>query len=157
MKKLTALMVAFVCVLTMSACGSKSEVEVFTLESLSRVQEAGAFSEELEELDADTAFMLYQLADYDLSREDLTEAAVMRSAGATCEEGAVLIFSDAEKANAAAEAMGDYLEGQIEANADYRPNEIPKLEGAVLITRANTLLMVVPNDAAAVRNLFEYH
>lgn len=157
MKKLTALMVAFVCVLTMSACGSKSEVEVFTLESLNRVQEAGAFSEELEELDADTAFMLYQLADYDLSREDLTEAAVMRSAGATCEEGAVLIFSDADKAAKAAEAVGDYLEGQIEANADYRPNEIPKLEGAVLITRANTLLMVVPNDAAAVRNLFEYH
>ena len=150
-------MVAFVCVLTMSACGSKSEVEVFTLESLNRVQEAGAFSEELEELDADTAFMLYQLADYDLSREDLTEAAVMRSAGATCEEGAVLIFSDADKAAKAAEAVGDYLEGQIEANADYRPNEIPKLEGAVLITRANTLLMVVPNDAAAVRNLFEYH
>ena len=157
MKKLTALMVAFVCVLTMSACGSRSEVEVFTLESLNRVQEAGAFSEELEELDADTAFMLYQLADYDLSREDLTEAAVMRSAGATCEEGAVLIFSDADKAAKAAEAVGDYLEGQIEANADYRPNEIPKLEGAVLITRANTLLMVVPNDAAAVRNLFEYH
>ena len=157
MKKLTALMVAFVCVLTMSACGSKSEVEVFTLESLNRVQEAGAFSEELEELDADTAFMLYQLADYDLSREDLTAAAVMRSAGATCEEGAVLIFSDADKAAKAAEAVGDYLEGQIEANADYRPNEIPKLEGAVLITRANTLLMVVPNDAAAVRNLFEYH
>ena len=157
MKKLTALMVAFVCVLTMSACGSKSEVEVFTLESLNRVQEAGAFSEELEELDADTAFMLYQLADYDLSREDLTEAAVMRSAGATCEEGAVLIFSDADKAAKAAEAVGDYLKGQIEANADYRPNEIPKLEGAVLITRANTLLMVVPNDAAAVRNLFEYH
>ena len=157
MKKLTALMVAFVCVLTMSACGSKSEVEVFTLESLNRVQEAGAFSEELEELDADTAFMLYQLADYDLSREDLTEAAVMRSAGATCEEGAVLIFSDADKAAKAAEAVGDYLEGQIEANADYRPNEIPKLEGAVLITRANTLLMVVPNDAAAVCNLFEYH
>ena len=81
----------------------------------------------------------------------------MRSAGATCEEGAVLIFSDADKAAKAAEAVGDYLEGQIEANADYRPNEIPKLEGAVLITRANTLLMVVPNDAAAVRNLFEYH
>ena len=157
MKKLMALMLAFVCVLTMTACGGKAEGEVFNLESLDKVQQAGAFSEELEELDADTAFMLYKLADYGLSRENLSEAAVVRSAGATCEEGAVLIFSDADKAAKAAEAVGDYLEGQIEANADYRPNEIPKLEGAVLITRANTLLMVVPNDAAAVRNLFEYH
>ena len=156
MKKLMALMLAFVCVLTMSACGSKSEAETFTLESLTKVQQAGAFSEELEELDADTAFMLYKLADYGLSREDLTDAAVARSAGATCEEGAVLIFSDADKAAKAADAVGDYLESQIEANVNYRPNEIPKLEGAILMTRANTLLMVVPNDAAAVRNLFEY-
>ena len=156
MKKLMALMLAFVCVLTMTACGGKAEGEVFNLESLDKVQQAGAFSEELEELDADTAFMLYKLADYGLSRENLSEAAVVRSAGATCEEGAVLIFSDAEKANAAAEALGDYLESQIEANVNYRPNEIPKLEGAILLVRANTVLLVVPNDAAAVRNLFEY-
>ena len=156
MKKLMALMLAFVCVLTMTACGGKAEGEVFNLASLDKVQQAGAFSEELEELDADTAFMLYKLADSGLSREDLAEAAVVRSAGATCEEGAVLIFSDAEKANAAAEAMGDYLESQIEGNVNYRPNEIPKLEGAILLVRANTVLLVVPNDAAAVRNLFEY-
>ena len=156
MKKLMALMLAFVCVLTMTACGGKAEGEVFNLASLDKVQQAGAFSEELEELDADTAFMLYKLADYGLSREDLTGAAVVRSAGATCEEGAVLIFSDAEKANAAAEAMGDYLESQIEGNVNYRPAEIPKLEGAILLVRANTVLLVVPNDAAAVRNLFEY-
>lgn len=155
MKKLMAMMMALVCVLTMSACGGEQKAEVFSAETLSAVQNAGAFSEELEELDADTAFMLYKLADYGLSREDLTGAAVLRSAGATCEEGAVLIFSAADKAAKAADAMGDYLEGQIEGNVNYRPAEIPKLEGAVLLTRENTLLMVVPNDAAAVRNLFE--
>ena len=155
MKKLMAFMMAAACVLTMSACG-KPESEAFTLETLQRVQEAGAFSEELEDLDADTAFMLYRLADYGLDREDLTEAAVLRSAGATCEEGAVLIFSDQDRAEKAAEAMGDYLDSQIEANENYRPNEIPKLEGAILLTEGKSLLMVVPNDAAAVRNLFEY-
>ena len=155
MKKLMALVLACVCVMTMSACGGKQEAEVFNLDTLSAVCNAGAFSEELEELDADTAFMLYKLADYGLSREELTQAAVLRSAGATCEEGAVLIFSAADKAAKAADAMGDYLEGQIEGNVHSRPAEIPKLEGAVLLTRENTLLMVVANDAAAVRNLFE--
>jgi hypothetical protein len=158
MKKLMALMMAVVCVMTMSACsGEKQEsVATFTVETVNEIQKAGAFSEELEELDADTAFMLYKLADYGLNREDLTQAAVVRSAGATCEEGAVLIFVDADKAAKAADAMGDYLEGQIEANVNYRPAEIPKLEGAILMTRENSLLLVVPNDAAAVRNLFEY-
>jgi len=154
MKKLTALMMAILCVLTMTACG-QPEQETFTLETLTAVQSAGAFSEELEELDADTAFMLYKLADYGLERGDLTDCAVLRSAGATCEEGAVLILADKDKAEKAAEALGAYLEGQIESNVDYRPAEIPKLEGAVLMTRGNTVLMAVANDAAAVRSVFE--
>lgn len=159
MKKLMALMMGVVCAFGLTACGEKvqeaPQEQKFETALVEAVVQVGAFSEELEELDADTAFMLYKLADFGLVREDLTEAAVLRSAGATCEEGAVLIFADEAKAGAAAEAMGSYLEGQIEGNEDYRPNEIPKLEGAILKTQGNTLLMVVANDAAAVRSLFE--
>ena len=160
MKKLLALMLGFVCVCGLTACGEKKSEERPKAQSfepalVESMVQAGAFSEELEELDADTAFMLYRLADYGLVREDLTDAVVLRSAGATCEEGAVLVFADEEKAAAAAEAMGGYLESQIEGNENYRPNEIPKLEGAVLKVQGNTLLLAVANDAAAVRSLFE--
>ena len=159
MKKLMALMMGIVCAIGLTACGEKAQEapqeQKFETTLVEAAAQAGAFSEELEELDADTAFMLYKLGDFGLVREDLTEAAVLRSAGATCEEGAVLIFADEAKAGVAAEAMGSYLEGQIEGNEDYRPNEIPKLEGAILKTQGNTLLMVVANDAAAVRSLFE--
>ena len=159
MKKLMALMMGIVCAIGLTACGEKAQEapqeQKFETTLVEAAAQVGAFSEELEELDADTAFMLYKLADFGLIREDLTEAAVLRSAGATCEEGAVLIFVDEAKAGVAAEAMGSYLEGQIEGNEDYRPNEIPKLEGAILKTQGNTLLMVVANDAAAVRSLFE--
>lgn len=154
MKKLMGLMLAFVCVLTMAACG-EPEPEAFTVETLAAVQAAGAFSEELEELDADTAFMLYRLDDYGLERADLVDCAVLRSAGATCEEGAVLILADAESAEKTAEALGGYLEDQIESNEDYRPAEIPKLKGAVLMTRGKSVLLAVANDAAAVRSVFE--
>ena len=159
MKKMLALMLGVVCALGLTACGEKAQeapqAKDFELSLVSGMVEVGAFSEELEELDADTAFMLYKLADYGLVREDLTDAAVVRSAGATCEEGAVLLFADEAKAGVAAEAMGDYLDSQIESNENYRPNEIPKLEGAVLKTQGKTLLLAVANDAAAVRSLFE--
>ena len=159
MKKLMALMMGIVCAIGLTACGEKAQEapqeQKFETTLVEAAAQVGAFSEELEELDADTAFMLYKLADYGLVREDLTDAAVVRSAGATCEEGAVLLFADEEKAGTAAEAMGDYLESQIESNENYRPNEIPKLEGAVLKTQGKTLLLAVANDAAAVRSLFE--
>lgn len=159
MKKLMTLLMGIMCVFGLTACAPE-EAETqgqggFAGAYVQAMVDAGAFSEELEELDADTAFMLYELADYGLVREDLTDVAVLRSAGATCEEGAVLTLADEEKAGIAAEALGAYLESQIEANVDYRPNEIPKLEGAVLKTQGNTVLMAVANDAAAVRSVCE--
>lgn len=156
MKKMIALLMGLICVFAMTACGgSEPEEETFALSDLDAMVEAGAFSEELAPLDADTAFLLYGLSGAGLEREDLVEANVLLSTGATCETGAVLIFTDAEKAALAAEALGAYVNGQIEANTDYRPNEIPKLEGAVLKSQGASVLLVVANDAAAVRSVLE--
>ena len=73
-----------------------------------------------------------------------------RSAGATCEEAAVLVFTSADKAKTAKGALEDYVQGQIEANTDYRPAEIPKLEEALVDVRGETLLLAVANDREAV-------
>lgn len=159
MKRMLAFLMGVMCVLSLTACGAKggetAEEKSFPTSAVQAMVEAGAFSEELEELDADMAYMLYHLEEYGLAREDLLDCALLRSAGATCEEGAVLIFPDEEKAAAALEALGAYVEGQIESNADYRPSEIPKLEGAILKHKGPSVLLAVPNDAAAVRSLFE--
>ncbi len=95
--------------------------------------------------------MLYKLEDAGLSREDLTGGLCRRSAGATCEELAVLIFDDEKAAEAAVQSLQTYLEGQIASNTDYRPAEIPKLEGAWVEQRGNTVLMVVANDVEAAK------
>ena len=154
MKRMLSATLALVCVLGLTACGSKGEeVQPYDTALVSDLAEAGAFSEELEELDADTAFALYRLGDYDLTREDLTDAAVLRSTGATCEEAAVLVFADADKAATAHEAMEAYVEGQIKSNTDYRPNDIPKLEHAINSQAGNTLLLVVANDNSAVEKV----
>ena len=114
--------------------------------------DAGAFSETLEELDGDTAFALYRLGEAGLERSQLTGCALLRSAGATCEEGAVLVFDTEDHAQTAQEALERYVQGQIEANRDYRPAEIPKLEDAVLDRRENTLLLVVAADTQAAKD-----
>lgn len=153
MKKLTLLLVGAVLVMALVSCGSQKESKAsWTEEHGQEILNSGAFSEELEELDLDTAFLLYKLEDAGLSREDLTGGMCRRSAGATCEELAVLIFADEAAADSAAPALQTYLEGQISSNKDYRPAEIPKLEGAWVEQRGNTLLMVVANDLQAAKD-----
>ena len=148
MKKLIALALSLICVLGLAACGPKDQApaQSYEVSAPAAMQKAGAFSEELEELDTETAFMLYHLGDFDLIPEDLTDGAVLRSSGATCEESDVLVLVDEAKAAKAAEALNAYVKGQIEANVDYRPEEIPKLENAVVDQQGSTVLLVVPNN-----------
>ena len=84
MKKLIAAALALTVVLGLAACAKEGDNDAPPLYGtfhVAAMAEAGAFSEELEELDGDTAFLLYKLADYGLAREDLKECAVQRSAG----------------------------------------------------------------------------
>ena len=149
MKKLLSLTLALALVLGLTACGGKKEN--YKTGDVQAMVKAGAFSEELEELDGDTAFALYKLADAGLEREDRKDCAVLRSAGATCEEAAVLVLSDNQKAESAGKALLAYIDQQIAANEDYRPAEIPKLKGAYCNTWGNTVLMVVASDMDAAK------
>ena len=154
MKKLLTSCMAIVLLCSLCACGGE-ETEGFTTKLVDELMEQGAFSESLETLDADTAFMLYQFADYGLEREMMTDCAVLRSSGATCEEAAVLIWKDSDTAKLALQGLNDYMEDQIVSNESYRPNEIPKLEEARIETKKNTLLLVVANDYAVVSEILK--
>ena len=131
-------------------CGKSMDTAAYTTGLLEMVQEANAFSEELESLDQETAFMVYRFADYGLKTESVLNCAVLRSSGATCEEGVVLVWEKTEQAEKALGALQDYVEGQIEANESYRPNEIPKLENVVLKQLNNSVVMIVAADMDAV-------
>ena len=153
MKKI-AVMLALTLALT--ACGGGAgDSDRYEAAQTAAMAEAGAFSEELEEVDADTAFALYRLAGAGLSREDLKECAVLRSAGATCEEVAVLVFTSADKAKTAESALKDYIQSQIDSNTDYRPDEIPKLEEALVDRRGESVLLVVASDLDAAKQAVE--
>ena len=64
-KKLLSLTLALAAVLTLAACRGNEINDappLYSVGSVEKLAEAGAFSEELEELDGDTAFALYKLA-----------------------------------------------------------------------------------------------
>ena len=154
-KKITRFAAAAACLFLLAGCGSGGggETQAYTKEQAQEILDSGAFTDELEELDCDTAWALYGLEGAGLARDQLTDGMIRRSAGATCEELSLLIFSDAEGAETAVSALETYLQAQIDSNQDYRPAEIPKLEDAFLQQADNTVLMVVSNDTQAVQDI----
>ena len=155
MKRLIALF-ALASLLVLSACGGgsgSSGKSSYSTDLPQKVMDAGAFSEPLDEVDGDTAFMLYHLGDAGLDREELADCKVLRSSGATCEEAAVLIFkwADGDKSSEVKSALDSYVQAQIEANQNYRPDDIPKLENAIVEQQGDSFLLIVANDAEAAK------
>jgi len=151
-RKLVLLALAFCAALALAACGGGEKApDPYQTSDAQKLADAGAFSETLEAVDADTAFLLYRLEDFGLTREEMTDCLALHSTGATCEEGVVLVLSGEEQAEKAAEALTAYVSDQIEANTDYRPPEIPKLESAVVDRRGATVLLIVANDLDAAK------
>ena len=158
MKKLLYWTLALALLLGLAACGGgkNNAPPLYSSGDVKKIDESGAFTAELydlEEVDADTAFLLYRL--HGLEREDLKECTVLRSAGATCEEAAVLVFTSADGAKTAVDALGGYIAEQISENEDYRPAEVPKLENAWISRRGETVLLVVANDLDAAKAAVE--
>jgi len=115
--------------------------------------ETEAFSEPLEPLEGDLAFVFYGLEDVGLDPEQLVSASAFRSAGATCEEVALFTFANEAAAQTAANTLDHYLASQIEINKDYRPAELPKLKQAFLERRGTDVLLLVANDYKATYEL----
>lgn len=138
------------CMMLFCGCGQQKETQVDYAGAIQTIMESTAITDSLDELDTDTAWALYGFADAGLDREQLTNSVIYRSAGGSCEELAYLEFDSAEAAKTAQEALKTYLQNQIEENQDYRPQEIPKLEGAVLQQSDAQVFLAVTTDSEQV-------
>ena len=159
-KKILLPVVLGICLCLLAACGNSNnnqdpvesgssapvEKTAYELSDADAVLQSGAFSEDLAEIDLDTAAVLYGV---DVNA--LTDVKAYRSEGATAEEVAVLLFTDEEAAGQAKTAMELYLQGREESYADYLPDEVPKLENALLDQKGSTVLLLVANDMDAAK------
>lgn len=163
MKRWGRLALAALLCLALAACGG-GEKAPFDPETTARalVAEPGVFSEELERLDTVIAVRQYGLENYQSYRwakyppvgyeqggANELKVAAYRSTGATAEEVAVMAFADEDQAKEYEAWLPSYLEEQREANVDYRPKEMPKLDDALIQRRGNTVLFLVAADYEA--------
>lgn len=151
MKKLLFAALTLALILALAACGGKDgEAAPFSPDDATALLDSGAFSEALESIDRDTACDLYGI-------DELTviASAVYGSTGTTAEELAIFTLRDEEAAQAALTALGHRIEDQKADMADYLPDEVPKLEKAILERRGNSVLLVVANDYAPVEELLK--
>lgn len=145
MKKAVCILMASLLLVIGTACEKAPEKEpsfpaAVTTQAL---LESGAYSEQLEELDPDIAVMMF-LLNGDVSQYEGSK--VYCSTGATSEIAAVISVADDSMVPEVEKALKVWVENQIEAERDYRPAEVPKLENAMIESRGFSVLLVVAAD-----------
>lgn len=148
-KRAVAAALALTLVLCLAACGEKTAA--FDPEATPKaLMDAGAFSEELEELEEEILVRLYEM-----DESKVAAAAGFASTGLTAEEVAVFEMTDEQAAKDAEALLLAHLDYQKESNVDYRPQEMPKLNEAVVERRGKTLLFLVAADYSAAETVLK--
>lgn len=168
MRRWAAAAVALALFLTLSACGGEKRTFDLDTTAAAVVSEPGVFSEELERLDTLIALRQYCLEGYLSTRQlkyppegyeqgrlDEVRVVAYRSTGATAEEVAVIDFPEEDQAKEYEAWAPTYLDEQRQANVDYRPQEMPKLDEAQVLRRGNTVLILVAADYEAAQRVLK--
>lgn len=145
MKKFLSVIVHAALYLTLAACSGQAAASFDPAADAETLLSSGAFSEALTEIDAPTACALYGI-----DEDTVTSCAVYGSTGTTAEELAIFACTDEDAAADAAQQLTYRVEDRIEELTNYLPDELPKLESAVVETRGSSVLLAVAADYTAI-------
>ena len=134
----------------LTACGGGNAAKAYDPAATAQaLLDSAAFSEPLEEMSLDLVCGPL----YDIDAANVTGSAVYTSLTAGAEEIAVLTLKDEDAAKAALEALKTRVSDQTEALKDYQPDEVAKLDKAIVEQRGTSVLLVVAADAGAAQEI----
>ena len=152
MKRLNVyLVMVAVCGAVFCGCGEKAASFDVT-ELGSALNSQITYQDELMLMDTDTASMFLNLSDI-----NIVNSAIYEGAGATAEEIVVLECASAEDARKAENMMKDRVAEQKESFVDYVPEEVNKLNEAIIVTNGNYAVLSVSNDTAGAKKIIEQY
>ena len=109
-----------------------------------------SYTDQLAAVDLDTAKMFLNFADVEIN-----EAYIYESSGATAEEIVVLVCKDSDSAAKDKSAFEQRVSEQKENFTDYVPEEVPKLNDAVIITSREYAILSVSGDSSKAKDIIE--
>lgn len=151
---------AFLALAVMGAvtgCGSKNDneaeaqVEIDVQKAADDILSNGSFKDKLAVVDKTIA--LTRL--YSLDETQVKSSAFYTNSNATAEEIAVIETNSQDYVDTVKSAFETRIASQKAACKDYLPDEMPKLESAVIYSNGNYVILCVSEDNAAAKELIK--
>ena len=152
MKKITALVLSVVLILSLAACGGSTKARDIDINTMAEKLVSGIeYDDELSLMEDYLFAYLYG----DVTIEDVDSFVIYISSGATAEEVACFKAIDESAAQSIETGLKSHIEDQIESFTDYVPAEVKRLEDAVLVREGQYVILSVsgsPEEAKKIIN-----
>ena len=134
----------------LAGCGKKADFDVDTLAN--DLNTKIAYADTLSPMDLDMAGMFLNLSDV-----NVTKAAVYEGSGGTAEEIIVLECATEDDAKKAEEVLKTRVAEQIESFTDYVPEELTKLNAAVIKVSGKYAVLSVSDSPDEARKIIDQY
>lgn len=149
MRKLLLVACTVACMMvSLTGCGGNKEVSADVKALGADLAGKITYQEELAQMDIDTAAMFMNLSDV-----NVTDYVIYENSGATTEEIIVLECASSDDASKAANVFKTRIADQRESFENYVPEELDKLDKAVLATSGKYAVLSVSNDPETAKSI----
>lgn len=148
-KKVLTYIMAVIMVVTITGC-AKEEKAVDAAALGEALLNNITYTDEMAAIDLETAEMVYYFGE-----ASVTNAYIYESSGATAEEIAVFQCADEASADIMEKAVAERVEEQKESFENYVPEELVKLDAAVIARSGNVVILSVSADAEKARQIID--
>ncbi len=125
--------------LLLSGCGNQTEIDTAT--AVEQMSKDITFTDQFASIDSENANRVYGVD------EDLVEDSIaMVGSGATAESIAMWKAVDAKSAQEIEKQLEVFVDGYIEGYSDYKPEEVPKLESAIIERKDVYVVLCISAD-----------
>ena len=143
-KRIAAAGAAALCVV---AAGCSKQLTLEPADALAQLKDEITFTDQMTDMDSESTCRFY-----DVDTGLVNDSSAYVGSGATAESMAVFEAVDADAAGSIAGALQSFTDGWIAGYSDYKPEEVPKLESAVLEQNGVYVVFCVSADNTAAKN-----
>lgn len=138
------------CAGLITGCSTKSDKEVSIKSLADELKTKITYEDELSEIDKDAAVQIYNL-----DAIDIADCIAYISTGATPEEIVVISTNNATDALKVEELLKRRVEEQKESFRDYEPDELKKLDDAVVEEEGNTVVLSISKEEEKAEDIID--
>lgn len=148
MKKIISAVLAAILCMSVSACGGNSSFDIDISSLSGELSGLPCFNNDIYKLEDSSLSYMYELADG-------VSASVYASSGATADEVAVFEAPDEDTAQQQLEIAKTHIDERTAAYASYMPDEVTKLNSAIVVREGRYVIVCVCSDYDAAQAVID--